>query len=360
MKADEKNFVELSKMETDGSGGGSDSDVIPAIAQRIEQQTYASESEKKNMAVAQAAQAGLTNMENSQMRVSVADEKGNISIEDNRGNATELYINDHNINEERGAYIGEDNPNAVIKMGTSIRIGFRFKLLGLITLNLISILLLAFLIVAIPSVRKATLKKDWVKATAVVCFMWALFGLTLARDKYPYNYIALVFFTFSTAGFFGFMHYDFNDFANFQILSVLTAEMTIFTFLATRAWPVWFVEKIKPLFGIKDHNMGNFIYDEDHEDYVLTPLVYASSASWLIVLIIHMIIVTTVTNAHTPLGTAIGVELFVLFVCVWFGYDAAMIEKRLGPDDYMLGVVSFWADCIICVFCCCCIAFAGS
>jgi hypothetical protein len=193
-----------------------------------------------------------------------------------------------------------------------------------------------------------------------------------------------VFFTLSTAAFFGFMHYDFNDFANFQILCVLTSEMILFTFFATRAWPVWLVQNVKECFNMR----RNESFDpNDEEDIVLTPLVYASSLAWLIVLIIHMIIVTTVTQDRTPLGTAIGVELFVFFVCVWFGYDAAMIEKRLGPDDYMLGkntplqlsllffickiqylnhiyahigVVSFWADCIICVFCCCCIAFAGS
>lgn len=62
-----------------------------------------------------------------------------------------------------------------------MQIGFRFKLLGLITINLIAILLLALAIVAIPTIRKATLKADWIKATAVVCFMWSLFGLTVAR-----------------------------------------------------------------------------------------------------------------------------------------------------------------------------------
>mmetsp|Transcript_15929 Transcript_15929/g.18780 ORF Transcript_15929/g.18780 Transcript_15929/m.18780 type:complete len:363 (-) Transcript_15929:81-1169(-) len=352
------NVVELSAVNTVAA-----EEVVPATAERVNTNDSQSDKEQKNLAVARAAQAGLMNMESSALRVSVADEKGNMTVEDNQGNVTDVYTNNPNINDEErggGGYVGEDNPNAVIKMGTQIRVGFRFKLLGLITLNLMSILIIAFVIVATPSIRKATLHKDWIKATSVVCFMWALFGLTLARDKYPYNYVALVFFTFSTAAFFGFMHYDFNDFANFQILSVLTAEMTVFTFLATRAWPVWFVDKVKVMVGIRDHNMGDFHYSDDEDEFVMTPLVYASSASWVIVLIIHMCIVTTVTSAHTPIGTAIGVELFVFFVCVWFGYDAAMIEKRLGPDDYMLGVVSFWADCIICVFCCCCIAFAGS
>lgn len=132
------------------------------------------------------------------------------------------------------------------------------------------------------------------------------------------------------------MHYDFNDFANFQILCVLTSEMILFTFFATRAWPVWLVDGVKDLLRMENNaEMNRFTRDE--EDVILTPLVYASSLAWLIVLVIHMIIVTTVTHKHTPIGTAIGVEMFVFFVCVWFGYDAAMIEKRLGPDDYMLG-----------------------
>lgn len=198
---------------------------------------------------------------------------------------------------------------------------------------------MSFCIVAIPTVRKATLKHDWVKATAVVCFMWSLFGLTIARDKYPYNYFALVFFTLSTAGFFGFMHYDFNDFANFQILCVLTSEMALFTFFATRSWPSWLVEKVQVCLRLKDPERDDFHRNpyDDVEEIVLTPLVYASTLAWFVVLVIHMIIVTKVTYNHTPVGTAVGVELFVFCVCVWFGYDAAMIEKRLGPDDYMLG-----------------------
>jgi hypothetical protein len=52
-----------------------------------------------------------------------------------------------------------------------------------------AILLLAFAIVAIPSIRKATLNSDWIKATAVVCFMWALFGLTIARVSLEYFYL---------------------------------------------------------------------------------------------------------------------------------------------------------------------------
>lgn len=213
-----------------------------------------------------------------------------------------------------------------------------------------AILLLAFAIVAIPTVRKATLTADWVKAAAVVCFMWALFGLTVARDKYPYNYIALAFFTLATAGFFGFMHYDFNDFANFQILSVLTAEMFLFTFFATRAWPVWLVEKVKICFKMDDPDRASFHTNpyEEVEEVVLTPLVYASTLSWFVVLVLHMIIVTKVTYKHTPLGTAIGVEMFVFCVCVWFGYDASMIEKRLGPDDYMLGKWFYYTSPIIC------------
>ena len=34
-----------------------------------------------------------------------------------------------------------------------------------------------------------------------------------------------------------------------------------------------------------------------------------------------------------------------------------MIEDFCTPDDYMKGVVHFWADMIICVFCCICLSF---
>ena len=34
---------------------------------------------------------------------------------------------------------------------------------------------------------------------------------------------------------------------------------------------------------------------------------------------------------------------------IWFSADAAKIEKRLTPDDYMMGVISFYTDFFIIV-----------
>ena len=43
----------------------------------------------------------------------------------------------------------------------------------------------------------------------------------------------------------------------------------------------------------------------------------------------------------------------------YYSYDTLNIELELGPEDYMFGVVHFWADMIMCVCCCACIACFG-
>jgi hypothetical protein len=78
---------------------------------------YASE---KNAAVARAAQSGLVSMEASGLCISEVGEDGRISVTDNMGN--ELMTEQDEERGTMGGYAGEDNPNAVIKMGAQIRV----------------------------------------------------------------------------------------------------------------------------------------------------------------------------------------------------------------------------------------------
>ena len=47
--------------------------------------------------------------------------------------------------------------------------------------------------------------------------MWGLLGMTLAREKYPWNFVALAVFTCTTATFFALLHTNFRSYANFQV-----------------------------------------------------------------------------------------------------------------------------------------------
>ena len=42
-------------------------------------------------------------------------------------------------------------------------------------------------------------------------------------------------------------------------------------------------------------------------------------------------------------------HILTAMTIIWFSADAAKIEKRLTPDDYMMGVICFYTDFFIIV-----------
>jgi len=249
-------------------------------------------------------------------------------------------------------------------MPIKIRRAFRFKLLGILTLNMTAILALTCIIVFVPAVRLLTVGKTWAIAVGCLSFIWALFFLMLLRDKYPHNYGALAFFTLAAAAFFGFLDENFYSHANLQLLVYLDGVLLLMTVLGTRTVPPWVVALFDPWCNLppevmaweRDHHLER-LRRERGEGPQLVSLVASGIIAWCIVFAASLVVQLRAGAQMWRFGT---VHFFVFCLSVWFGYDAKMIERRLSADYYMAGVVSFWADIVVCFFCCFCIALGAS
>jgi hypothetical protein len=215
-------------------------------------------------------------------------------------------------------------------------------------------------------VRQATVGKGWAVAVGCLSFIWALFFLTILRDKYPYNYWALAFFTLSAAAFFGFLDNNFYSHANLQLLIYLDGVLILMTFASTRTVSPRTVALFDPWCNLPqeakdDAYLRNYhlerLRDERGDGPQLMSLVVSSVGSWCVVFAVSLVVQL---REGAQMGRFGSVHFFVMCLSVWFGYDAKMIERRLSADDYMIGAVSFWADIVVCFFCCVCIALGST
>ena len=66
-----------------------------------------------------------------------------------------------------------------------------------------------------------------------------------------------------------------------------------------------------------------------------------------------------IVTGYSEPGAFIAVHLFCFAVSCYFAYDTQQIEERKTADQYFQGLVTFWADMVICIFCCICLAMMG-
>ena len=89
----------------------------------------------------------------------------------------------------------------------------------------------------------------------------------------------------------------------------------------------------------------------------MMPLPTAAGLAWFTVFVISLVYLCIVQYGMA--GHYASVILFTGALGWYFSYDTLAIELSLGPDEYMFGVVHFWADMVMCIFCCACIACMG-
>ena len=91
------------------------------------------------------------------------------------------------------------NPFAVCNQDIDIKLGFRRKLLGLLLLNLLTVLGLMFVITCTPAIFNSVKDKSWVAGVAFFVCVYSLIMMYIVKEKYPWNYISLFIFTISLA-----------------------------------------------------------------------------------------------------------------------------------------------------------------
>lgn len=227
----------------------------------------------------------------------------------------------------------EPNPFAVASMPDYIRMSFRRKALGLLCLNQICILLIATAVRYIDPVWSLVRQHQFIPALCILFVLYGLACMVLAKDKHPYNYYAFLLFTVSMGLFMGSADRVFESHANFQLMLYITGSTVLMTLLCTTKLAC---------------NQG--------EPY---SHVHAAILGWFVVFIVGLVVQLTPAHLGVP-GHFASTQLITLAVVVWFAYDAAKVEQRLTPDDFLLAVISFYADLVIVIGCYCCAAiFCG-
>jgi hypothetical protein len=233
------------------------------------------------------------------------------------------------------------NPYAVPNLPLEVRIAFRSKLLGLLLLNLTTVLGILFLIQFTPALNDFFVDHMLVGLFAFASFALSLTCMLSAKDQYPWNYVSLLFFTLSFGAFFG-NPAGFNSYSNFQFVGTAASHIFFLRLLTTNKIP-----------GVSDK------FPEEG-GYMFLPL--AALLSYLLTLILVIIIQTT-WFLPAGLGTVphfLTIQFISIGTIMYFSYDTQKIEENSMADGYMDGVIRFYTDFVTVVLCGCCIAlFSG-
>mmetsp|Transcript_74111 Transcript_74111/g.149325 ORF Transcript_74111/g.149325 Transcript_74111/m.149325 type:complete len:333 (+) Transcript_74111:75-1073(+) len=264
------------------------------------------------------------------------------------------------------------NPFAVDQLPITNRVDFRFKLLALTTLNSVGILLVAILFATPGPLKRWIMKDQWYfNFVALTCFLLTMSSLTFAKERYPFNYIALCLFTISAGAFFGISSPGWGNNGNWQILSYMCSNLALFTFFATRTTPMsCMTREATPdspqviftctcalaLVGMDDESAGLPALEPPKHvkggRRIIFTLAAAAAWAWFATFAISLGLL--IKWGYSEPGAFIGIHIFMFLVSWYFAYDTQIIEEHFSADQYMQGVVSFWADMIICIFCCIC------
>ncbi len=227
------------------------------------------------------------------------------------------------------------NPFAVCNQDIDIKLGFRRKLLGLLLLNLLTVLGLMFVITCTPAIFNSVKDKSWVAGVAFFVCVYSLIMMYIVKEKYPWNYISLFIFTISLAATLGCGQRAFLSYSNFQFVCNACVTVLLLLIITTVKWPC----------GPK-------------KSHGVPPQRIASMIAWFIALIAGIIVqaVWLSPSGKGTVGHFVSLQVFSAFTTWYFAYDTWQIEQRLTVDDYMVGVVNYYTDFLVVVICCCCAA----
>ena len=247
------------------------------------------------------------------------------------------YVSDSTVVDVATMNSDGSNPFAVCNQDISVQLGFRRKLLGLLLLNLLTVLGLMFAITCTPVIFDYVKDESWI--TGVGFFVWgySLVMMFMCKDKYPWNYVCLFFFTIGFAVFFGAGQRAFLSYSNFQIVGNACVTNFLLIIISTNKWPC--ATKKGRMQGVLAQRTSALI-------------------AWFICLIAGIVVQAVymwpVRGAEW--GHFVSCQIFSALATWYFAYDTYQIEQRLTVDDYMLGVINFYTDFLMIVVCCCCAA----
>ena len=221
--------------------------------------------------------------------------------------------------------------SCVDSMPLIIQRGFRFKMMGLLVLQLFFILVgSATLVFADVVISQNTFTLLFLTMGTLLLAMWTL------KNRYPLNYVLYALFTLAATAFLGGGSIYFRSSANFQILGYTTVN-------------------VAALFQLSLRTTKN----EFNEDVLLD---WNEAYKWAYFAMLLVAVPVQVFLSPGSWGHFLSSVLFASLFTFWFRYDAEKMCETLSPDDYMMGFLSMWADFFSVIAICatmCCLCGAG-
>mmetsp|Transcript_73639 Transcript_73639/g.163667 ORF Transcript_73639/g.163667 Transcript_73639/m.163667 type:complete len:251 (-) Transcript_73639:454-1206(-) len=233
------------------------------------------------------------------------------------------------------------NPYAVASLPTSIQMGFRLKMLTLLSLQLGFMISIAFTLRMVPATRDALEKafppQSKASAALTLLSVGSLPLLSRLKHKHPWNLIATAAWSTLFALFVAATDLPgayFRSHSLFLLLCELFGGILALTVLTQLRWDS------KPI------GIGT-----------------AGCISWLIWLITSSVIYANLQStalSTMAMGAFVMVTIATSFLFGWVVYDAHKICCKLSPDEYMKGIIYFYTDMFYMCACCCLVACMGS
>lgn len=219
--------------------------------------------------------------------------------------------------------LGNDHPMGILHLGPAIRRGFVIKAITLLVLQFMASTGIALGIYYADIVFGAPM--------IVGSFLLTLVALCLInkyRDQYPHNMACLAFITVAIALFMGGSASIFRSYANFQAMIYLMISVICTGFFL--------------VVPVKTEN-GWELMD-----------VWKASLIGYGIMTLGAIVVQAIFHKDIgELGHFLVVIVFCFCLHLYFTWDLAQLMAHCNPDDYMMGVVAFYADLLVLLFACC-------
>ena len=160
------------------------------------------------------------------------------------------------------------------------------------------------------------------------------------KDKYPGNMALLALYTIVTGVALGFTHPYWKSSSQFQILGYLNAGLA----------GVWLSSNFVELKSEYLNRNGDYVGTRNENVVHMQLAGQIGGACALIAAI-----VTLVVNGGPPSGHYGHWVVSIVFgvgLTYWFANDTHAIMENLGPDEYLLSTVHFYADLLKLLMCC--------
>ena len=227
-------------------------------------------------------------------------------------------------------------PAPVISLPVQMQHGFVRKSLGLLVIQLFAELAIGAGIVWFVDVEISNL----VALCLLMASLVLLIALSSHKDKYPGNMALLALYTIVTGVALGFTHPYWKSSSQFQILGYLNAGLA----------GVWLSSNFVELKSEYLNRNGDYVGSRA-ENVVHMQLAGQIGGAFALV----AAIVTLVVNGGPPSGHYghwIASIVFGVGLTYWFANDTHAIMENLGPDEYLLSTVHFYADLLKLLMCC--------